>query len=126
MHRLILLARAASIATLLLALIAGGVAAADWDLVRDQGVDLHFVVVANDKLKDRSVYDAAALAICGPSASRICTVSFFDAREYVPKTGSDITDEQFAHVVGEYSRNLNTKFDQLLFACKIVAGDKCF
>jgi hypothetical protein len=75
----------------------------------------------------RLVYANATLTVCGPSGGRICVLNFFDDRRYVPKTGSDMTDEQLAHLVGQYWRNQNTNYEEMLFSCRIYnVPDKCF
>ena len=97
--------------------------AKDWEVVRQQGMTV-LVVVAKDKEAEESVYRAAIRDIC--KRGQFCKIMFWSNKADVPLS-LPMTDKQATAQTADYVYNPKTRFDELLWNCRIVNDpSRCF
>lgn len=98
------------------------VLAADWERVRQQGMQ-QLVAIAKPKEGDRAVYQDAIRSLCRPGER--CFILFWSDRSMVPAK-LPMTDRELRAQVGSYTRNPSSGYDKLLLLCRYGrAGGDC-
>lgn len=97
--------------------------AADWDLIRTQGMT-HMAAVSKTKEASEATYRDAIRALCKPGQH--CYVMIWSDRKQVPAK-LPMTDAQSAAQVASYTKNPVTGFEELLWNCRLRNDPKmCF
>ncbi len=86
-----------------------------WELLRTQGM-MQFVLVAKPREADPAVYRRAIRALCKPG--KHCFLLFWSDRRQVPSR-MPMTDRQASAQVASYTKNPATRFEEMLWNCRI-------